>query len=68
MEAIDDLPPIEPGESAIKYTLPPKTKYQKERRNGNDELKLHVATKHTEKMLEIIKHAGKNINCIPKEL
>jgi len=68
MEAIDDLPPIESGENAINYTLPPKTPYQKERRNGNDELKLHIATKHTGKMLEIIKHAGKNINCIPKEL
>ncbi|KPA15322.1 Cytosine-specific methyltransferase [Candidatus Magnetomorum sp. HK-1] len=48
--------------------MPPKTTYQKKRRNGNDELKLHIATKHTEKMLEIIRHAGKNINCIPKEL
>lgn len=68
MEAIDDLPPIESGESAKKYTLQPKTKYQKERRNGNDNLKLHIATKHTEKMLEIIKYAGKNVSYIPKKL
>ena len=68
MEAIDDLPPIGSGEIAKNYTLLPRTNYQKERRNGNKNLKLHIATKHTEKMLEIIKHAGKNINCIPKEL
>ncbi|MEI6262703.1 MAG: DNA cytosine methyltransferase [Deltaproteobacteria bacterium] len=68
MEAIDDLPPIGAGEISENYTLPAKTNYQKERRNGNENLKLHIATQHTEKMLKIIKHAGKNINCIPKEL
>lgn len=68
MEAIDDLPAIESGQNAIEYTSPSKTKYQKERRKGNKELKLHIATKHTDKMIEIIKHSGKNINCIPKNL
>ena len=68
MGAIDDLPPIIAGEISENYILPPKTKYQKERRNGNEHLKLHIATKHTDKMLEIISHAGKNINCIPKNL
>lgn len=68
MEAIDDLPPIKSGEIAENYSLSPRTNYQKKRRNGNEILKLHSSTKHTEKMLEIIKHAGKNINCIPKNL
>jgi len=68
VEAIDDLPPIKAGEIAENYIFPPKTNYQKERRNGNKHLKLHIATKHTNKMMQIIKHAGKNINCIPKHL
>jgi DNA (cytosine-5)-methyltransferase 1 len=68
MDAISDLPPIASGETAIEYTAQPTTKYQIERRKDVTELKLHIATKHSEKMLEIIKHSGKNISCIPKHL
>ncbi len=68
MEAIGDLPPIKSGESGTQYLSNPSTEYQKKRRKKNKELKLHIATQHSEKMLEIIKHSGKNINCIPKHL
>ncbi|EIB4934407.1 DNA cytosine methyltransferase [Vibrio cholerae] len=68
MEAIDDLPPISSGETTIHYTSEPRTDYQKSRRKGTRELSLHIATKHSEKMMEIIRHSGKNINCIPKHL
>jgi DNA (cytosine-5)-methyltransferase 1 len=67
MEAISDLPPIQSGEEAKLYTESPHNEYQKlMRRHVKDELSLHLATAHSKKMLEIIKHAGKNINCIPK--
>lgn len=68
MEAIGDLPPIKSGESGVEYFSKPSSEYQKNRRKKNKELKLHIATQHSEKMLEIIRHSGKNINCIPKHL
>jgi len=68
MAAIGDLPPIESGESAEQYTCPPRNAYQWARRNGATVLELHSSTKHTDKMLEIIKHSGPNISCIPKHL
>jgi DNA (cytosine-5)-methyltransferase 1 len=68
MDAIGDLPPIRSGECAQEYSNPPETDYQKERRNGSSKLTLHCATSHTSKMLEIIKHSGRNISCIPARL
>lgn len=68
MEAISDLPSIESGENTDKYTQAPITGYQKDRRKNKEELKLHIATRHSPKMMEIIRHSGKNINCIPKHL
>ncbi|CAI0821689.1 DNA cytosine methyltransferase [Serratia plymuthica] len=68
MEAIDDLPIIQSGESALLYTSSPRNDYQKSRRKNNSVLSLHNSTKHSDKMMEIIKHSGKNINCIPKHL
>jgi len=68
MDAIGDLPPIKSGESAEEYTSEPKTGYERERRNGCKKLTLHFSTAHTPKMLEIIKHSGKNISCIPPRL
>ncbi|MCI5130313.1 MAG: DNA cytosine methyltransferase [Candidatus Electrothrix sp. EH2] len=67
-DAIGDLPEIPSGGSCEQYTKPPVTDYQRERRNGCKLLKLHKATDHSEKMLEIIKHSGKNIHSIPKNL
>lgn len=67
-DAISDLPPVGAGESSNFY-LPIRNNYQKEMRiNAPDELTLHKATSHSKEMLEIIKHSGKNIDCIPKNL
>lgn len=68
MDAISDLPKIESSEYIDVYIDQPKNNYQKERRKGLHNLTLHKSTAHSEKMLEIIKHSGKNINCIPKYL
>lgn len=68
MNAINDLPKIASGESADAYISAPKNKYQEQRRKDAKILNLHSSTSHTEKMLEIIRHAGRNIDCIPKHL
>lgn len=69
-QAIDDLPAISAGETATRYTEAPHNEYQKMRRNNvpDDKLTLHSATKHGKRMMEIIRHSGKNISYIPKEL
>ena len=67
-DAIGDLPPIGSGEASQRYESLPFTSYQKARRKKNIILTLHKSTLHSEKMMEIIKHSGKNISCIPKEL
>lgn len=69
-EAISDLPPIASGESCDHYTQPPKTQYEAERRKNvpDNALTLHIATRHSKKMLNIIKYSGDNISCIPKGL
>ncbi|GID04812.1 DNA cytosine methyltransferase [Pseudomonas sp. 008] len=67
MQAISDLPAVQSGEEAKFYIDPPSNEYQHSmRRHVKNDLKMHLATAHSSKMLEIIKHAGKNINCIPK--
>jgi len=68
LDAIDDLPAIASGEVATNYTRKPRTAYQADRRVGAKTLTLHDSTKHTAKMLEIIRHSGANISCIPKHL
>ncbi|MGP6467502.1 DNA cytosine methyltransferase, partial [Pantoea agglomerans] len=68
MEAIGDLPAISSGEKSESYIAKPSNFYQIQRRGDCKELTLHYATKHSEKMMEIIRHSGKNINCIPKHL
>lgn len=68
-EAIDDLPIVHSGESAVSYSKPPRTDFQRARReNAPDELALHSSTRHSAKMMEIIRHSGDNISCIPKHL
>ena len=67
-DAISDLPPIESGEQINKYTKKPLNDYQSERRKQVIELTLHESTNHSPKMLEIIRHSGKNINSIPQHL
>lgn len=68
IDAIGDLPPIQAGDEATEYVAPPATRYQTERRKSAKQLTMHAATAHTKKMLEIIRHSGKNIGCIPKHL
>ncbi len=68
LDAIDDLPQIKSGESADHYERPPRNEYQRQRRNGCKKLVLHYSTAHTPRMLEIIRHSGKNISAIPSHL
>lgn len=68
MDAIGDLPRLASGESAQEYELPPQNDYQRARRLQAPSLTLHASTQHTPKMLEIIRHSGPNIACIPKHL
>lgn len=66
MEAIDDLPAIPSGgEAASAYGKAARTDYQRLMRSGSRQLTLHKATKHSPKMLEIIRHAGANISALP---
>lgn len=70
-DAISDLPSLKSGEALTSYrslgtTLTP---YQAARRRGaNSHLTLHEAASHNAKMLEVIRHAGANINALPKGL
>lgn len=67
MDAIHDLPEIESGCSASHYRddiIP--TEYERMMRGEVTELTLHESTKHSEKMLEIIRHAGFNKSALPE--
>lgn len=68
MDAIGDLPALEAGEEATVYGNPPLNEYQQARRRRTKLLSLHTATGHSRRMLEIIRHSGKNIESIPKHL
>lgn len=64
-DAIGDLPPIQSGQSAASYGDLPATDYGVYIRNGATRLVLHEATRHSPKMLEIIRHSGANIHALP---
>ncbi len=68
MEAIGDLPPVAAGECISDYDLPPQNDYQAARRMNATRLDWHVATGHTKRMLDIIRHAGSNITAIPQHM
>jgi len=68
MDAIGDLPAVEPGGEAIEYDRPAKTAFQRARRGFSTRLTWHEATAHREHMMEIIRHSGANISHIPKHL
>ena len=68
MDAIGDLPVLGSGESTDHYDKKPTHPYQIARRRFKKELTLHSSTKHSKRMLEIIRHAGPNISCIPQHL
>ncbi|MFW5489075.1 MAG: DNA (cytosine-5-)-methyltransferase [Desulfovibrio sp.] len=68
-DAICDLPEIESGETADKYGTPKCTnEYTHKMRGKTNQLSLHSSTKHSEKMMDIIKHAGENRNSLPKDM
>ncbi len=67
-DAIDDLPPVAAGESATTYLSNNASSYAKDRRKGQQVLKLHSSTRHTDRMLEIIRLAGKNRWALPEGL
>jgi DNA (cytosine-5)-methyltransferase 1 len=66
MDAIGDLPKVRAGENETTYSDCEKlTEYQRVMRAACETLTLHQATRHSEKMLEIIRHAGANISALP---
>ena len=66
-DAIHDLPVIAAGEKSSQYRNDIKpTLYEKFIRNEANELTLHKATNHSQRMLEIIRYSGDNIDSIPK--
>lgn len=65
-DATGDLPALASGEKVTDYPAGIQlTNYQKMMRAGASTLTLHEATRHSDKMLEIIKHSGANINALP---
>lgn len=68
MEAIGDLPRIPSGGRSHEYCEEPATQFQYDRRVRSKILSLHESTKHSARMLDIIKHSGPNIDSIPKHL
>lgn len=68
MQAIADLPPLNAGHAAEGYCQPPKNDYQAWARQQAQNLTLHDATRHSTRMLEIIRHAGPNVQSIPADL
>lgn len=67
-EAINDLPPLNSREKSNTYYSKPKNEFQNKMRGSCKILTLHEASNHSDKMLEIIKHAGDNIASIPSHL
>lgn len=66
IDAIGDLPPVESGSEVSSYARSSgKTEFQRIIRDGASELTWHRATKHSDKMMEIIRHAGSSINDLP---
>ncbi|MFT4189183.1 MAG: DNA cytosine methyltransferase [Aeromicrobium sp.] len=69
-EAIGDLPPLGPGESAVNYSAAPSTVYQKEMRRDSRLLQGHQVSKHPSHLVEAISHVpdGGNRSSIPEHL
>jgi len=65
MDAIGNLPSVTAGQAAHYYLDGEETRYQELIRAGAQHLTMHEATAHTGEMLNIIRHAGDNINALP---
>ena len=70
IDAIGDLPPLEPGQSKTDYESPPATTYQRKMRAGSTGLQGHEASKHPKHLVEAISHIpdGGNRTHIPARL
>jgi DNA (cytosine-5)-methyltransferase 1 len=65
-DAIGDLPPVAAGEGAEGYdNTRAVSEYARARRNGCKVLTLHEGTRHTPRMLEIIRKSGANRWALP---
>ena len=66
-DAISDLPPIEAGGSSLRYCddVEP-SDYASARRKNAKTVTLHAATRHTPRMMEIIRRAGTNRWALPE--
>jgi len=67
-DAISDLPTLGRNQKKNKIQTNPLNEYQSERRKRSTKLTLHRAANHSDKMIEIMKHAGESVTCIPKHL
>lgn len=68
-DAIYDLAPVSAGGTSTEYRQDYKpSQYALERRKNLKSVQLHSATKHTERMLEIIRLAGANRWALPEGL
>ena len=68
MEAIHDLPPVASGEEATDYLDVRLTDYENEMRRESGHLTLHKATRHGQRMLEVIRLSGSNRGSLPHGL
>ena len=69
MDAIHDLPEVRAGDSSDRYRVDVAlTEYERRMRANEQVLTLHEATRHTTKMLEIIRQAGYNRYALPEGL
>jgi DNA (cytosine-5)-methyltransferase 1 len=67
MDAIGDLPILQSGEKAVEYAKAKRLNaYQRRMRNGASQLTLHESTAHSDKMLAIIRAAGRNRSALPQ--
>ena len=66
-DAIDDLPPLGPGETITAYDRPPRTAFQKEMRLGATSLQGHTASNHPPHLVKAISFIpdGGNRRSIP---
>jgi DNA (cytosine-5)-methyltransferase 1 len=67
MDAIGDLPAVKSGEKAVNYLKSSKLNaYQRRMRDDAAQLTLHESTAHSEKMLAIIRAAGRSRAHLPE--
>lgn len=70
MEAISDLPPLNPGEEGKKYLCEPQNEYQRLMREAGGPLTDHRCSKYGEHMQRVMSHVpeGGSIMDVPEEL